>query len=79
MPGFAAQSTLIGVFGDPHARVVTLRRRKKRRSVRAVAIGAKADTTRRFAALGMSRLLVGVFTFSSSAGGSFVPSAVPCS
>ncbi|MCQ4164601.1 hypothetical protein [Tahibacter harae] len=29
-PGFAAAATLKGVYGDPKARVVTLRRRKKR-------------------------------------------------
>jgi hypothetical protein len=29
-PGFVATATLKGVFGDPKARIVTLRRRKKR-------------------------------------------------
>ncbi|WP_313915566.1 hypothetical protein [Tahibacter sp.] len=32
-PGFVSAATLKGVCGDPKARVVTLRRRKKRRCV----------------------------------------------
>lgn len=48
-PGFVAGATLRGVFGDPKARIVTLRRRKKRRCVRAVASVAAAATTSVFA------------------------------
>ncbi|WP_435028763.1 hypothetical protein, partial [Xanthomonas cucurbitae] len=44
-PGFAAESTLKGVFGAPKARIVTLRRRKKRPCVPTVAIGVAAATT----------------------------------
>jgi len=41
-PGFTANATLSGVFGDNVARVVTLRRRKKPRSVRIADIAATA-------------------------------------
>jgi hypothetical protein len=44
-PGFVASAKLKGVFGDPRARVVTLRRRKKRLCVRIAAICAAAATT----------------------------------
>ena len=40
LPGFVASARLKGVFGDRCARVVVLRRRKKRRGARAAAIGA---------------------------------------
>lgn len=43
--GFVAAATLKGVFGDPKARVVTLRRRKKRPCARTAATVAAADTT----------------------------------
>ena len=35
-PGFRARSRLQGVFGDPHARLITLVRRKKPPCARAV-------------------------------------------
>lgn len=53
-PGFAAAATLTGVFGDPKARVVTLRRRKKLRCVPGVAIAAAAATTSACAVLATS-------------------------
>lgn len=45
-PGFVAAATLRGEFGDPKLRVVTLRRRKKRPSVRTAATAAAAGMTR---------------------------------
>jgi len=44
-PGFTAASKLVGVFGDRYARVIQLRRRKKRPSVRTVDTAAGDVTT----------------------------------
>src|SRR3974377_786260 len=46
-PGFRPDKTVIGVFGDRYARVVTLHRRKKGRPAAAVAGGTGASTKRR--------------------------------
>lgn len=46
-PGFRARSRLQGIFGDPHARLVTLVRRNKRPCARAVARGTAPSTTAR--------------------------------
>ena len=52
-PGFRARSRLHGVFGDPHARLVTLVRRKKRQCARGVARGTGPSTTARRAGYGI--------------------------
>jgi hypothetical protein len=44
-PGFRARARLQGVFGDPHARVVMLERRQKKRPVRVVALAGASMTT----------------------------------
>lgn len=44
-PGFVAAATLCGEFGDPKARIVTLRRRKKRPCARTAATAAAAGMT----------------------------------
>src|SRR6266852_4719538 len=44
LPGFVAEARLLGVFGDRYARIVVLRRRKKRPRARAAGIDAAADT-----------------------------------
>lgn len=46
-PGFRARSRLQGVFGDPHARLITLVRRKKPPYARAVGRGTALSTTAR--------------------------------
>ncbi|MDF0676928.1 MAG: helix-turn-helix domain-containing protein [Nitrospira sp.] len=51
-PGFRARSRLRGVFGDPHARLVTLVRRKQRRCARVVERGTGPSTTARRAGYG---------------------------
>ena len=40
-PGFVANARLTGIFGDKYARLVTLRRRKKRPFAPAAVIDAK--------------------------------------
>ena len=55
-PGFRARSRLQGIFGDPHARLITVVRRKKRRPVRAVVPATGPSTTARRAASGIPML-----------------------
>jgi len=45
-PGFVPESTVRGIFGDPKARVVGVRRRRKKQAVGGVAMGGGAPTTR---------------------------------
>ncbi len=77
-PGFTAKSKLVGVFGDRHARVIQLKRRKKQPSVLAVATGAGSVTIRRSCGYVISRLPVGGSTWSSSAGVSVVLGVTAC-
>ena len=46
-PGFKPEATVSGVFGDPHARVITLVRRQKKQNVALAAGCAEAITTRK--------------------------------
>jgi hypothetical protein len=78
MPGFVANATLGGVFGDRYARVVTLERRKKRPSVPAAAIVAVAVTTSELSGYAISRWPTVEYTWSSSAGASTVRGATAC-
>jgi len=52
-PGFRARSRLQGIFGDPHARLVTLVRRKKQRCAPVVGCGTAPSTTARRAGCGI--------------------------
>jgi hypothetical protein len=79
LPGFAAEARLLGVFGDRYARIVVLRRRKKRQCARAVGIDAVDDTTSVRAEFEICRLLVGGSICSSSVGGSTALGVAPCS
>jgi len=47
--GFVPAATVRGVFGDPLVRVLTLRRRQKKRPVESVGMGTAAFTIRSFA------------------------------
>src|SRR6266853_4560339 len=47
-PGFPPASAVRGVFGDPHVRVLTLRRGQKKRRVESVAVGTAVFTIRSF-------------------------------
>jgi hypothetical protein len=44
-PGFRPSSTVIGIFGDPTSRVITLSRRSKKRVARHAAWSIKDGTT----------------------------------
>ena len=44
-PGFRARSRLQGIFGDPHARLITLVRRKKLPCARVAGLGIGPSTT----------------------------------
>jgi hypothetical protein len=48
-PGFSPEHTLSGIFGDPRARVITLKRRGKKRSVAPVVGFTTPSTTGRSA------------------------------
>jgi hypothetical protein len=45
-PGFVPAATVRGVFGDPYALVISLRRRRKKRAVVAVGPAIVPSTTR---------------------------------
>ena len=68
-PGFRARSRLQGIFGDPHARLVTLVRRKKRRCVPAVEPATEPSTTAPCAGCGIPMWQAGVSTWRLSSGG----------
>ena len=77
-PGFTAASKLVGVFGDRYARVIQLKRRKKRPSVRTVDTAAGDVTTNGLCVYAISRLPAGGSTWSSNAGVSVARGAVAC-
>ncbi|MDX1251386.1 MAG: hypothetical protein IDH49_03875 [Gammaproteobacteria bacterium] len=78
MPGFVANATLDGVFGDRHARIITLTRRKKRLCVPTAAIAAATVTTNARVERAITEWPTGGFTWSSSAGASTVRGAAAC-
>ena len=78
MPGFVANATLDGIFGDSHARIITLTRRKKRLCVPIVVIAAATVTINVFIERAISRWPIGGFTWSSNVGASTVRGAVAC-
>jgi len=67
-PGFRARSRLQGMLVDPHARLVTLLRRKKRPCARAVERGTGPSTTARHAGCGIPMRRAGVSIWSLSNG-----------
>ena len=69
VPGFRACSRLHGIFGDPHARLVTLVRRKKQPSAPAVGRGIAPSTTARRAGCGIPMRRAGVSTWRLNNGG----------
>jgi hypothetical protein len=52
--GYEPSENLTGIFGDPKARVIHLKRREKKQSVHCVALRTKAITTERRAACATS-------------------------
>ena len=78
LPGFVVASQLKGVFGDRYARVIKLRRRKKRPSVRTVDTAAGDVTTSGSCGCVISPLPAGESTWSSNAGVSIARGAAAC-
>ena len=69
VPGFRARSRLHGIFGDPHARQVTLVRRKKPPYARAAGLGTGPSTTTRRAECGIPMPQAGASIWRMSNGG----------
>ena len=68
-PGFLARSRLQGIFGDAHARLVTVVRRKKPPRARALELGTGPSTTAGRAEYGTPMLRASVSTWRLSNGG----------
>jgi len=67
-PGFRPHSTVRGVFGDPKARVITLVRRSKKRSVVAARERTGSGTTGACGARAICPAAMRVFTSNSRCG-----------
>lgn len=78
LPGFIAASQLVGVFGDRYARVIVLKRQKKRRLVRDAGVVAGDATTSAPAVRATCQLAAFASTLSSNAGGSTARGAAAC-
>ena len=68
-PGFRARSRLQGIFGDPHARLVVLVRRKKRRCAPAAGPATAPSMIARCAECGIPMPPGGASTWPLSSGG----------
>jgi len=73
--GFRPIEDVRGVFGDPHARVVTLVRRSKKRRAGRADENIAGVTIARFAALEIFRLAACAYSWSSRYGASGAASA----
>ena len=78
VPGFVASAKLKGIFGDPKARVVQLRRRKKQPFAQIVGSAARDVTTSGRAVCGIFGWQAGWCTWSSNVGGYGVRGAAAC-
>ena len=78
LSGFVANARLNGIFGDRYARVIELRRRKKRLSVHTAATAVEGATIGVAAAFGTCRLRAFASTCSSSVGALSVLGVVTC-
>jgi hypothetical protein len=76
-PGFTPNATVRGVFGDPYAAVVTLRRRPKKRSADNAGAPAAPATIKPFAGSATSIAADGASTSNSRCGGSTAAGAGP--
>lgn len=76
-PGFTPNATVRGVFGDPYAAVLTLRRRPQKLSAPSVAPPIDPATTRPSAGSATSIAAGVAFTSNSPCGGSIAGSATP--
>ena len=68
-PGFRARSRLEGIFGDPHARLVVLVRRKKLPCVPAAGPATAPSMIARRAGCGIPMLRAGASIWRLSSGG----------
>ena len=69
-PGFTPRAEVRGVFGDPWAVVITLRRRRKKRAVGSAGEGAVRSTTNDRGASATSPVATGASTSTSGCAGS---------
>ena len=69
-PGFEPEKTVRGVFGDPKARVLRLRRRRKKRAVESAGRTIGASTIGNFAKSATCLVGTRVSTWRSKFGGS---------
>ena len=76
-PGVTPNATVRGVFGDPCAALVTLRRRPQKRSAANADFPTAPSTTRPSAGSATSIAAVGASTWSSPCGGSIAAGATP--
>ena len=68
-PGFRARSRLRGIFGDPHARLVVVVRRKKLPCAPAAGLGTGLSTTARRVECGIPMPQAGASIWRMSNGG----------
>ena len=78
VPGFVALAKLKGIFGDPKARVVQLRRRKKQPFAQIVGSPARGVTTGERAVYAIFGWQAGWCTWNSNVGGYGVQGAAAC-
>lgn len=76
-PSFTPNATVRGVFGDPYAAVITLRRRPQKRSAANAAFPIAPFTIRRSAGFATSIAAGDASTSNSRCGGSIAGSATP--
>jgi hypothetical protein len=74
-PGFCPRSDVHGVFGDPKARVIQLKRTQKKRSVDVVGKYTEAITTRRFGGYEICHVGMHGYTWRRKSGGYYARSA----
>ncbi len=75
-PGFVPKAEVRGIFGDPFAVVITLRRRRKKRAVEYVGGPVAPSTISARAASATSPAAIGGSTSNSRCAGSSAPGAV---
>lgn len=76
-PGFTPQATIRGVFGDPYAAIVTLRRHPQKHSA-ANAGSSTAPSTIKASAGSVTSIAAGIASiWSSTSAGSIAASATP--
>lgn len=76
-PGFTSQATIRGVFGDPYAAIVTLRRRPQKHSAANAGSSTAPSTIKASAGSATSIAAVGGSISSSPSAGSIAASATP--